>query len=130
MRLLYQYTLSLWRSCPTPLTTLSKHGRTGCPERGMQVPARAFVGQSKKHEKSFRFPAEPIPWKQNQEACQLRYVFEHAMDGSDLRCYILWPTRTAEQSFWCIDAWKDDWARLNKCACVPRYILYTCPNLM
>ena len=46
----------------------------------------------------------PIPWKQNQEAYQLRYVFGYAMDGSDLPCYILWPTRTAEQSFWCIDA--------------------------
>ena len=30
------------------------------------------------------------------------------MDGSDLPCYILWPARTAEQSFWCIDAWKGD----------------------
>ena len=38
------------------------------------------------------------------------------MDGSDLPCYILWPTRTAEQSFWCIDAWKGDWVRLDKCA--------------
>ena len=28
------------------------------------------------------------------------------LDGSDLPCYILRPTRTAEQSFWCIDAWK------------------------
>ena len=51
----------------------------------------------------------PIPWKQNQEAYQLRYVFGYAMDGSDLPCYILWPARTAEQSFWCIDAWKGDW---------------------
>ena len=58
----------------------------------------------------------PIPWKQNQEAYQLRYVFGYAMDGSDLPCYILWPTRTAEQSFWCIDAWKGDWARLDKCS--------------
>ena len=56
----------------------------------------------------------PIPWKQNQEAYQLRYVFGYAMDGSDLPCYILWPTRTAEQSFWCIDAWKGDWVRLDK----------------
>ena len=46
----------------------------------------------------------PIPWKRNQEAYQLRYVFGYAMDGSDLPCYILWPTRTVEQSFWCIDA--------------------------
>ena len=58
----------------------------------------------------------PIPWKRNQEACQLRYVFGYAMDGSDLPCYILWPTRTAEQSFWCIDAWKGDWVRLDKCS--------------
>ena len=27
----------------------------------------------------------PIPWKQNQEAYQLRYVFGYAMDGSDFR---------------------------------------------
>ena len=58
----------------------------------------------------------PIPWKRNQEAYQLRYVFGYAMDGSDLPCYILWPTRTAEQSFWCIDAWKGDWVRLDKCS--------------
>ena len=57
----------------------------------------------------------PIPWKQNQEAYQLRYVFGYAMDGSDLPCYILWPSGTAEQSFWCIDAWKGDWVRLDKC---------------
>ena len=31
----------------------------------------------------------PIPWKQNQEAHQLRYVFGYAMEGSDLLCYIL-----------------------------------------
>ena len=58
----------------------------------------------------------PIPWKPNQEAYQLRYVFGYAMDGSDLPCYILWPTRTVEQSFWCIDAWKGDWVRLDKCS--------------
>ena len=58
----------------------------------------------------------PIPWKQNQEAYQLRYVFGYAMEGSDLPCYILWPIRTSEQSFWCIDAWKGDWVRLDKCA--------------
>ena len=58
----------------------------------------------------------PIPWKQNQEAYQLRYVFGYAMDGSDLPCYILWPIRTAEQSFWCMDAWKGDWVQLDKCA--------------
>ena len=51
-----------------------------------------------------------------QEAYQLRYVFGYAMDGSDLPCYILWPTRTAEQSFWCIDASKGDWVRLDKCS--------------
>ena len=37
------------------------------------------------------------------------------MEGSDLPCYIVWPTRTAERSFWCIDAWKGDWVRLDKC---------------
>ena len=58
----------------------------------------------------------PIPWKQNQEAYQLRYVFGYAMEGRDLPCYILWPERTAEQSFWCIDAWKGDWVRLDTCA--------------
>ena len=58
----------------------------------------------------------PIPWKPNQEAYQLRYVFGYAMDGSDLPCYMLWPTRTVEQSFWCIDAWKGDWVRLDKCS--------------
>ena len=58
----------------------------------------------------------PIPWKQNQEAYQLRYVFGYAMDGSDLPCYILWPTRTMEQSFWCMDAWKGDWVQLDKCS--------------
>ena len=39
----------------------------------------------------------PIPWKQNQEAYQLRYVFEYAMEGSDLPCYILWPKGAAGQ---------------------------------
>ena len=58
----------------------------------------------------------PIPWKQNQETYQLRYVFGYAMDGSDLPCYILWPTRTVEQSFWCMDAWKGDWVQLDKCS--------------
>ena len=33
----------------------------------------------------------PIPWKQDQETYQLRYVFGYAMDGTDLLCYILWP---------------------------------------
>ena len=41
----------------------------------------------------------PIPWKQNQDAHQLRYVFGNAMDGSDLPCCILWPVRSPEQSF-------------------------------
>ena len=58
----------------------------------------------------------PIPWKRHQEAYQLRFVFGYAMDGSVLPCYILWPTRTREQSFWCIDAWKGDWIRLDKCS--------------
>ena len=57
----------------------------------------------------------PIPWKQDQDAYQLRYVFGYAMDGSDLPCYILWPVRSPEQSFWCIDAWKGDWVRLDRC---------------
>ena len=57
----------------------------------------------------------PIPWMQNQEAYQLRYVFGYAMDGSDLPCYILWPIRTAAQFFWCLDAWKGDWVQLDKC---------------
>ena len=58
----------------------------------------------------------PIPWQRNHEAYQLRYVFGYGMDGSDLPCYILWPTRTVEQSFCCIDAWKGDWVRLDKCS--------------
>ena len=58
----------------------------------------------------------PIPWKRNQEAYELRYVFGYGMDGSDLPCYILWPTRTVEQFLWCIDAWKGDWVRLDKCS--------------
>ena len=41
----------------------------------------------------------PIPWKQDQETYQLRYVFGYAMDGTDLPCYILWPIRTEEHSF-------------------------------
>ena len=36
------------------------------------------------------------------------------MDGSDLPCYILWPVQSPEQS-WCIDAWKGDWVRLDRC---------------
>ena len=35
---------------------------------------------------------------------------------ANLPCYILWPARTAEQSFWCIDAWKGDWVRMDKCS--------------
>ena len=57
----------------------------------------------------------PIPWKQDQEAYQLRYVFGYAMDGTDLPCHLLWPVRTADQSFWCLDAWKGDWIQLDKC---------------
>ena len=60
-------------------------------------------------------PVETEP-KQNQEAYQLGdMVFGYAMEGSDLPCYILWPTRTAEQSFWCIDAWKGDWVLFFFC---------------
>ena len=58
----------------------------------------------------------PIPWKRNQEVHQLRFVFGYAMEGSDLPCYILWPERTVDQSFWCIDAWKGDWSQLDKSA--------------
>ena len=43
-----------------------------------------------------------------------RLTSSDTMDGSDLPCYILWPTRTVEQSFWCIDAWKGDWVRLGE----------------
>ena len=57
----------------------------------------------------------PIPWKQDQETYELRYVFGYAMDGTDLPCYILWPIRTADHSFWCLDAWKGDWVQLDKC---------------
>ena len=57
----------------------------------------------------------PIPWKQDQEPYELRYVFGYAMDGTDLPCYILWPVRTEDQSFWCLDAWKGDWVQLDKC---------------
>ena len=42
-------------------------------------------------------------------------VFGYAMEESDLPCYILWPARAAERSFWCIDAWKGDWVRLDMC---------------
>ena len=57
----------------------------------------------------------PIPWKQDQEPYELRYVFAYAMDGTDLPCYILWPVRTEDRSFWCLDAWKGDWVQLDKC---------------
>ena len=42
----------------------------------------------------------PIPWKQDQETYELRYVFGYAMDGTDLPCYILWLIRTEDHSFW------------------------------
>ena len=29
--------------------------------------------------------------------------------------YILWPIRTEDHSFWCLDAWKGDWVQLDKC---------------
>ena len=45
----------------------------------------------------------------------MRYVFAYAMDGTDLPCYILWPVRTEDNSFWCIDAWKGDWVQLDRC---------------
>ena len=57
----------------------------------------------------------PIPWKQDQEPYELRYVFGYAMDGTDLPWYILWPVRTEDHSFWCFDAWKGDWVQLDKC---------------
>ena len=57
----------------------------------------------------------PIPWKHDQDTYQLRYVFGYAMDGVDLPCYILWPIRTEDHSFWCLDAWKGDWVQLDKC---------------
>ena len=57
----------------------------------------------------------PIPWKQDQEPYELRYVFGYAMDGTDLPCYILWPARTEDHSFWCLDAWTGDWVQLDKC---------------
>ena len=45
----------------------------------------------------------------------MRYVFAYAMDGTDLPCYILWPIRTEDNSFWCLDAWKGDWVQLDRC---------------
>ena len=51
----------------------------------------------------------PIPCKHDQAAYQLR------MDGTNLPCYILWPLRTEDHSFWCIDAWKGDWVQLDRC---------------
>ena len=57
----------------------------------------------------------PIPSKHDQTAYQMRYVFAYAMDGTDLPCYILWPVRTEDNSFWCIDAWKGDWVQLDRC---------------
>ena len=57
----------------------------------------------------------PIPWKHDQDTYQLRYVFGYAMDGVDLPCYILWPIRREDNSFWCLDAWKGDWVQLDKC---------------
>ena len=46
---------------------------------------------------------------------ELRNVLGYAMDGTDLPCYILWPVRTEDHSFWCLDAWKGDWVQLDKC---------------
>ena len=59
--------------------------------------------------------ALPIRYKQDQPTYHLRYVFAYAMDGTDLPCYILWPARTDENSFWCLDAWKGDWVELDRC---------------
>ena len=58
----------------------------------------------------------PSRGSKTKRLTSLDMFFGYAMDGSDLPCYILWPTRTAEQSFWRIDAWKGDWVRLDKCA--------------
>ena len=57
----------------------------------------------------------PIPCKHDQATYQMRYVFAYAMDGTDLPCYILWPIRTEDNSFWCLDAWKGDWVQLDRC---------------
>ena len=57
----------------------------------------------------------PIPCKHDQSTYQMRYVFAYAMDGTDLPCYILWPLRTEDNSFWCLDAWKGDWVQLDRC---------------
>ena len=57
----------------------------------------------------------PIPCKHDQATCQMRYVFAYAMDGTDLPRYILWPIRTEDNSFWCLDAWKGDWVQLDRC---------------
>ena len=45
---------------------------------------------------------------------QMRYVFAYTMDDTDLPCYILWPIRTEDNSFWCLDAWKGDWVQLDR----------------
>ena len=50
----------------------------------------------------------PILCKHDQADYQLRYVFGYAMDGTEMPCYILWPVRTEDNSFWCVDAWKGD----------------------
>ena len=57
----------------------------------------------------------PIPCKHDLLTYHMRYVFAYAMDGSDVPCYILWPFRTKDNSFWCIDAWKGDWVQLDRC---------------
>ena len=56
-----------------------------------------------------------IPCKHDQATYQMRYVFAYALDSTDLPCYILWPIRTEDNSFWCLDAWKGDWIQLDRC---------------
>ena len=55
----------------------------------------------------------PVPCRQGQDEYQLRYVFGYAMDGMDLPCYTIWPSRAEHNSFWLIDAWKSDWVQMD-----------------
>ena len=66
-----------------------------------------------------------IPWKQDQDTYQLRYFSGYAMGGIDLPCYSLWPTRTEDHSFWCLDAWKGHWVQLDKCGFIAEEIRCT-----
>ena len=48
------------------------------------------------------------PCKHDQATSQMRYVFAHAMDGTDLPCYILWPIRDRGLFLlvsWCMERW-------------------------